>query len=495
MADQLASGLWGAAAGIAMSDQDNASRQLQQIAIQQGQIKTQAEGLELKQAQTAWDAQQQVAAKMAAAMDKKGGGGSGGLDSVSQSIYGIADSLYQLAEAQFEAKLPNEAADTIEKASRLQFAQAQTQAIWSEQQEKTFTDLSTTLSRVTDGTTWANAKTTFMTAYPQEANTQQAQQVIKHLDAAFMQDSAQGTSNGPKAIQAILQSAAVQKQQLAQQTAAAKIKQDEASAKKDTADIRKLNADADAAEARANWLNKGGAGGGLPKAAEINAASDLIKGRKDLVGDDPDPVTVRNLARIVAIDAKDIAAEKGVDMNTATTEALDAAIERGDLNRVPQKATKASAASKASDTLKTSTVADIDSLIAEIQRDPTVVGARGALSRGLEVARTATGLGKQDTRAHEFQSRMQALLLKLPKALTGTSKSAKDERAKIDDIANGLKVGSTPEIALAKLRDARQSILGDSTQGRVTVVAPDGTTGTIPAEQLKDALAKGYKQQ
>ena len=34
-----------------------------------------------------------------------------------------------------------------------------------------------------------------------------------------------------------------------------------------------------------------------------------------------------------------------------------------------------------------------------------------------------------------------------------------------------------------------------STEKRVTVIAPDGSIGTIPESQLSEALASGYKQQ
>jgi len=59
---------------------------------------------------------------------------------------------------------------------------------------------------------------------------------------------------------------------------------------------------------------------------------------------------------------------------------------------------------------------------------------------------------------------------------------------------------------LARLRDAANKIKSSrggaapaeaapATGGRVTVIAPDGKRGTIPASQLQDALAQGYKQQ
>ena len=138
-----------------------------------------------------------------------------------------------------------------------------------------------------------------------------------------------------------------------------------------------------------------------------------------------------------------------------------------------EKIARAKAAATAKQAEKTKaiegTLTEIDDLIAQLQQNPDVAGARGYLQRGLETARTATGLGDQtDVHAHQFQSGMQALLLKVPKLLTGSSKSAKDERERVDQIANALKLGSTGPIAIGKLNELK-SIL----QGQRTVVGTD----------------------
>jgi hypothetical protein len=100
-------------------------------------------------------------------------------------------------------------------------------------------------------------------------------------------------------------------------------------------------------------------------------------------------------------------------------------------------------------------VSEIDALIEMLQQNPDVAGARGYVTRGLETAHTATGIGTQDTHAHNFQSRMEALMTQLPKILTGSSKSAKDERERVDRIANALKLGSTGPIAIGKLNELK----------------------------------------
>jgi hypothetical protein len=55
------------------------------------------------------------------------------------------------------------------------------------------------------------------------------------------------------------------------------------------------------------------------------------------------------------------------------------------------------------------------------------------------------------------------------------------------------------EQAYLDAKAARDNYVPQGTQGNtsintVTVISPDGVEGTIPAVQLQDALAQGYKQ-
>lgn len=153
------------------------------------------------------------------------------------------------------------------------------------------------------------------------------------------------------------------------------------------------------------------------------------------------------------------------------------------------------------------TIGEIDDLIAQLQKNPDVAGLRGYFTRGVETLKTATGIGEKtdpktgeitsDVHAHQFQTAMEALMLKVPKLLTGSSKSAKDERQRVDSIANALKVGSTGPIAIGKLNELK-SIL----QGQKTIVGdqPDehgfvvGTDYTNPKGQRATYLGDGQWQ-
>lgn len=130
-------------------------------------------------------------------------------------------------------------------------------------------------------------------------------------------------------------------------------------------------------------------------------------------------------------------------------------------------AAKQAQAKKQNDHTKgvTDSISQIDNLIAQLNANPDVAGARGFVQRGMETARTATGLGDQnDVHAHAFQSAMEALMLQVPKLLTGSSRSAADERKRVDDIANALKLGSTAPIAIGKLNELKQILQSKLTQ-------------------------------
>lgn len=73
-----------------------------------------------------------------------------------------------------------------------------------------------------------------------------------------------------------------------------------------------------------------------------------------------------------------------------------------------------------------------------------VTGIGGWLNRQKETVTTLLG-ADSETPASDFQSALDTLKLELPKLLTGSSKSALDERAKIDTILRGLGPGDTAQ--------------------------------------------------
>lgn len=94
-----------------------------------------------------------------------------------------------------------------------------------------------------------------------------------------------------------------------------------------------------------------------------------------------------------------------------------------------------------------------------------VTGLAGLAERGKETIETMTPLGANaKTPASDFQSKLDALKLELPKLLTGTSKSAADERSKVDQILRGTSAGDTQAKttnALKQLKEIVQKRMGE----------------------------------
>lgn len=120
-----------------------------------------------------------------------------------------------------------------------------------------------------------------------------------------------------------------------------------------------------------------------------------------------------------------------------------------------------------------------------------LTGATGMASRTLERAGNITGVST-GTDAQDFQSKVSELQLLLPKLLTNSSKSAKDERDKVETIARGLHWGDTSASTFSALSDLRDRInnLPAETEG-------DPATSGLPpetqrqAEQIKEDVASG----
>jgi hypothetical protein len=191
-----------------------------------------------------------------------------------------------------------------------------------------------------------------------------------------------------------------------------------------------------------------------------NAKEKAIKAARDLVND-----SFKHDIDVVKAEAQNKALEDRLFMGMQNLQLreLQLEVQRMNAESLSQHRTnqdtiaqeKVDAKTKETKDAQSGILQDIQALKQEL-KGGGVAGVPGMLSRGMEVAKTATGWGDQDTPAHRFQNRVDAMLLKLPKALTGTSKSAKDERARVDEIGNLLKMGTTGPIAEQKLDELEQ---------------------------------------
>ncbi len=123
-----------------------------------------------------------------------------------------------------------------------------------------------------------------------------------------------------------------------------------------------------------------------------------------------------------------------------------------------------------------------------------VTGASGMVSRVIETGENIAGMST-DTTAHDFQSKLSELHLLLPKLLTNSSKSAKEERAMVETIARGLKLGDTPENTISSARQLKRSISNlppDTGDGRE--VTRTGTLNGRKVVQYSDGTVEYAEQ-
>lgn len=125
----------------------------------------------------------------------------------------------------------------------------------------------------------------------------------------------------------------------------------------------------------------------------------------------------------------------------------------------------------------------IDALIQHLDANPRVAGLWGYGTRFLESVKGT--LGNDDPApAHEFSTAMNAFMLQLPKLLTGSSKSAKDERARIDSIASAISAGVPANVAKQKLLEIKSILANHKASAPKTLAdnipAPAGAPGAKP---------------
>lgn len=96
-----------------------------------------------------------------------------------------------------------------------------------------------------------------------------------------------------------------------------------------------------------------------------------------------------------------------------------------------------------------------DKLKTATQEGVPTTGIGGFISRGKETVESFFGATSQ-TPASDFASALDALKLQLPKLLTGTSRSAADEREKVNTILRGMSPGDTPAKTMNSLEQVRK---------------------------------------
>jgi hypothetical protein len=240
-------------------------------------------------------------------------------------------------------------------------------------------------------------------------------------------------------------------------------------------------------DARAGAVTKAGAQAKLPSPAEIKEVTDLIQSDpaterpSDLPGRQSFDASARAAAAPIVEQAR-IYAAQGMPRSQANRRAVAEAKAKGDLDKV-----QSSGLVTGSPLDKAVTLIDDLNKITEDSKKRTlgVTGFAGRLARGVETAENILGpkvVGAKNAKdhiAHDFESKSDELQLLLPKLLTGTSRSAKDERDKVATIARGLKLGDTPENTISALNALKESLIGNRQKPTVLKDGP-GTVGEKP---------------
>lgn len=133
-------------------------------------------------------------------------------------------------------------------------------------------------------------------------------------------------------------------------------------------------------------------------------------------------------------------------------------------------------------------ITQIDDLISQLKKDPSLAGIKGQLRRGKENVRTnLPGYlgGSNEAPANAFDSRVESLLLQLPKLITGTSKSAKDERARVERL-----VKNTADLFVGKLDIGSGKIMADKLVELKSILRKQTSVGGTPA--LGSTNSKGW---
>lgn len=205
------------------------------------------------------------------------------------------------------------------------------------------------------------------------------------------------------------------------------------------------------ADARAVALEKAGV---KTNPEDLRAISDNILGT---YGKGISKEQARTVGRNILERAQDLMKANGLDKQAAIDKALTEEKQTGDLKGIEP--------GDVAD--RRDALGQIDGLIDKLKKNPSLGGATGQIRRGAENAGTLLSL-TQKSPANTFDAQVQSLLLKLPKLLTGSSKSAKDERARVEKlIKNQMNLGvgqvevGSGQTMLEKLQALRSELKGD----------------------------------
>lgn len=461
------------AAGQYQSQQQAAGDQHQEAMQQLAKGK-----LEIAQTQQLLDAQ------AAAMMELKGRShsGAGGAPGTQGGVGGIAGQSYNAADLAFAAGetymkhgLIEQGSQFMEKGAKLAESGAALEVHQAQQQAKLWGHVGNVLDTIhenspTAAADWDKARMTFPLMFPEEAKNPEVQ---KFLSKPY----------DPQTVDLLKRASQTAQQQAELQKTKAETKKNEAQARFEAAGVPLRQAEAKEHDARAAAIGK--AGGKPPPAAEVNNAKSLIQADYP----DADPKGYQLYATEVAERAKGLMAA-GQTRDEAFQQAYSELNDSGKLKNLPKKA---SAKEQQQAAAKNELVESIDDLISDMEANPGAAGLKGKLGRIGEFASTSTGIGDQDTPLTRIVSKAQMIQTQVPKALTGSARSAKDERELTAALSDITRLGTNDPLYITKLKALRDRLAGG---GDNTIKGKGDKTESLPTfstEQEAAAAARAGK--
>lgn len=398
--------------------------------------------LQIQQTQQLLDAQHAAMLELSHHNTSGGAKGAGGPE-----VSGVAGQSYKASELSFAAGevymkhgLIEQGSEFMEKGAKLAESAATLEKQQADQSQKMWSHVGSSLETVHPGSPtaaqdWDKLRMTFPLMFPDEAKHPEVQ---KFLQKPY----------DPQTIELLKRASVSAKEQAEQQKVKAETKQSEAQAAYERAGIPLRQAEAKEHAARAAAIGK--TGGKPPPAAEVNNAKSLIQADYP----EADPKGYQLYATEIAERAKTLMAAD-MTRDQAFNQAYQEVKDSGKLERLPAKASKKD---QAASEVRGGLVDDIDDLVTDMEATPGAAGLKGRMGRIGEFASTTTGIGDQDTPLTSIMAKAEAIRLKLPKALTGTSKSAKDERELVASISDIARLGTSDKTAIAKLRAVQERL-------------------------------------
>lgn len=384
--------------------------------------------------------QQLLDAQAAAMMELKGhGSASSGGGASATGMGGVAGQSYKASELAFAAGdvymkhgLVEQGAEFMEKGAKLAESGSKLEVEQAGQQAKMWSHVGNVMDTVHSSQDWDKARMTFPMMFPEEAKHPEVQKFL-------------GKPYDPQTVELLKRASQSAQQQAALAKTKAETKHAEAQSRFEAAGVPLRAAEAREHNARATAIGK--AGGKPPPQAEVNNMKSLIQADYP----DADQKGYQLYATEGAEQAKRLMAA-GMDRDAAFQQAYSELNDSGKLKNLPAKASAKEAQAKVA---RADLADDIDDLISDMSENPGAAGLGGKIGRVGEWVKTTTGQGDQSTPLTSIVAKAQMIQTKLPKALTGSARSAKDERELTSALADITRLGTNDPLYIKKLEAIR----------------------------------------